>query len=202
MKKIVLFILLALVTTTIPAQTATKARQILDKTTAIVGRKGGASADFTVSSKKIGSTSGTIAIKGNKFHARTPKAIVWYNGKTQWSYLKSTNEVNVSTPTEAQRMRMNPYTFMSMYKNGYKLSSSKEGGNYVVRMVALNKQRTVQEVYLTINAKTYYPSSIKMREGKTWTAITIRNFRAKNQPNSVFTFNAKDYPTAEVVDLR
>lgn len=202
MKRIVFFFLLALVTINIDAQSATQARQILDKTTAIVGRKGGAQANFTVSSAKIGSASGSIAIKGAKFHARTAKAIVWYNGKTQWSYLKSTNEVNVSTPTEAQRMRMNPYTFMSMYKNGYTLSSTKQGANYQVHMVAQNKQRSVQEVYLTINAKTYYPSAIKMREGKTWTTITIRNFQAKNLPNSTFVFNAKDYPTAEVVDLR
>ncbi len=30
-----------------------------------------------------------------------PQAIVWYNGKTQWTYMKKTNEVNVSNPTQA-----------------------------------------------------------------------------------------------------
>lgn len=202
MKRIAMFMLVALLTITTSAQTATQARKILDKTTALVGRKGGAKAHFTVSSAKIGSASGSIALKGNMFHARTGKAIVWYNGKTQWSYLKSTNEVNVSTPTEAQRMRMNPYTFMSMYKKGYTLSSTKKGNSYQVHMVAQNKHRSVQEVYLIINARSYYPSQIKMREGKTWTTITISNFQAKNLPNSTFTFHAKDYPTAEVIDLR
>ena len=75
------------------AQNATQARKVLDKTASIIGRKGGASANFKISSAKIGSTTGTIAIKGNKFHARTPQAIVWFDGKTQWSYMKSTEEV-------------------------------------------------------------------------------------------------------------
>ncbi len=184
------------------AQNATKAKQILDKTTAIIGNGGGASANFKISSDKIGAATGTIAIKGNKFHARAGNAIVWFNGKTQWSYLKSTNEVNVTTPTEAQRMRMNPYTFITMYRSGYTLGMTQKGANYQVHMTAQNAQRSVQEVYLTINKATYKPSVIRMREGQKWTTITITNFRTKALPDNVFTFNAKDFPTAEVVDLR
>jgi len=181
---------------------ATQARKVLDKTASVIGRKGGASASFKISSPKIGSTSGTIAIKGNKFHARTPQAIVWFNGKTQWSYMKSTDEVNVSTPTEAQQMAMNPYKFINMYKQGYKLSMTKSGQNYNVHLVAQNKQRSVQEMYILVNAKTYKPSQIKMREGGTWTTITITGFQAKNQADATFVFKQKDFPTAEVVDLR
>ena len=194
--------MLLLTTICISAQNATEARKILDKTASVIGRKGGASASFKISSAKIGSTSGTIAIKGNKFHARTPQAIVWFNGKTQWSYMKSTDEVNISTPTEAQQMSMNPYKFINMYKQGYTLSMNKSGQNYNVHLVAQNKQRTVQEMYILVNAKTYTPSQVKMREGQTWTTITISSFQAKNQPDAIFAFKAKDFPTAEVVDLR
>lgn len=177
--------------------------KVLDKTAAVVGRKGGAEANFTATGSKIGSQSGTIAIKGNMFQARTPKAIVWYNGKTQWSYLKMTNEVNISTPTEAKRMSMNPYTFLSMYKSGYNLSMETNSGNYVVHMTAQNKKRSVQEAYITISKHSYTPSLIKMRQGtNNWTTITVNNFKAVNQPNSKFTFNAKDFPKADVIDLR
>lgn len=202
MKKTILVSLLLLTTICISAQNATEARKILDKTASVIGRKGGASASFKISNAKIGSTSGTIAIKGNKFHARTPQAIVWFNGKTQWSYMKSTDEVNISTPTEAQQMSMNPYKFINMYKQGYTLSMNKSGQNYNVHLVAQNKQRTVQEMYILVNAKTYTPSQVKMREGQTWTTITISSFQAKNQPDAIFAFKAKDFPTAEVVDLR
>lgn len=203
MKKIFLLSLFTLFTVLAPAQTARQAMKVLDKTAAVVGRKGGAEADFTASGSKIGSQSGTIAIKGNMFQARTPKAIVWYNGKTQWSYLKMTNEVNISTPTEAKRMSMNPYTFLSMYKSGYNLSMVSKSGNYVVHMTAQNNKRSVQEVYITINKYSYTPSLIRMRQGaNNWTSITVRNFKASNQPNSKFSFNAKDFPKADVIDLR
>lgn len=184
------------------AQSSAQAMKVLDKTTAVIGNKGGAEANFTVSGKKTGTQSGTIAIKGNMFMARTAKAIVWYNGKTQWSYLKMTNEVNVSNPTEAKRMSMNPYTFMSMYKNGYNLSMTTSGGKYVVHMTAQNKKRSVQEAYVTITKGSYKPTMVKMRQGNDWTTITISNFKAKNQPNSKFSFNHKDFPKADVIDLR
>jgi outer membrane lipoprotein-sorting protein len=202
MKKVILLSLLMLTTTFSFAQKAAEARKVLDKTASVIGRKGGASATFKISSPKIGSTTGTIAIKGNKFHARTPQAIVWFNGKTQWSYMKSTDEVNVSTPTEAQQMAMNPYKFINMYKQGYTLSMKKSGQNYNVHLVAQNKQRSVQEMYILVNSKSYTPSQVKMREGSTWTTITITGFQAKNQADATFVFNAKDFPSAEVVDLR
>lgn len=193
-------------TTTATTKSATanaaQARKVLDKTAAVIGRKGGASASFKISSAKIGSTSGTIAIKGKKFHARTPQAIVWFNGKTQWSYLKSTDEVNISTPTEAQQMAMNPYQFINMYKSGYTLSMTASGSNYNVRLVAQNKKRSVQEMHITVNKKTYIPSQVKMREGGTWTTISVTGFKAQNQNDATFVFNAKDFPSAELIDLR
>jgi outer membrane lipoprotein-sorting protein len=201
MRKVILMATLVLMSLVANAQNAAEARKILDKTASVVGRKGGASANFTVSSSKVGTVSGSIAIKGNMFHARTPQAIVWYNGKTQWSYMKSTNEVNISTPTEAQKMKMNPYTFLTMYKSGYNLSMTRKGKNYNVHLVAQNKTRSVQEVYLSINSS-YTPTTVKMREGQTWTTIAITNFRAQSQPTSTFTFRVKDFPSAEIIDLR
>ena len=201
MKKTLLLNMLLLFCMALFAQNSQQAMKVLNKTAAVVGRKGGAQADFTVSGKKTGTQSGTIAIKGNMFQARTKKAIIWYNGKTQWSYLKMTNEVNISTPNEAKRMSMNPYTFISMYKNGYNLSMTTKGGNYVVHMVAQNKKRSVPEAYITIS-KSYKPSVVRMRQGNDWTTIYVNNFVAKNQPNSKFSFNAKDFPKADVIDLR
>ena len=199
MKKTILIALMALIGLSAFAQSA---QQVLDRTAKVIGNKSGASANFTISNAKIGSSSGTIAIKGNKFNARTPQAIVWFNGKTQWSYLKKTNEVNVSNPTQAQQMSMNPYTFINIYKTGYTSTMKTIGSNYKVRLVAQNKKRTVQELILTIDKKSYIPSQIKMRQGNTWSTITVSNFKAKSISNSTFVFNSKDFPKAEIVDLR
>lgn len=201
-KTIILSLLMLMIGITMYAQSATQARKILDKTAAVVGNKGGASASFNMSNSKIGSVSGTIAIKGHMFQASIPKAIIWYNGKTQWSYMKSTNEVNVTNPTEAKRMKMNPYTFITMYKNGYNMSAKTSGKNYVVHLTAQNKQRSAQELYITVNSSTYTPVQVRVREGSSWTTVNISNFKTAKFANSKFTFNAKDYPTADVIDLR
>ena len=199
LKRMLLISLCALCSMVTFAQTA---QQVLDKTAAIISRKGGACANFSMSSSKYGSASGSIAIKGNKFNARTPQAIVWFDGKTQWSYMKKTNEVNVSKPTQAQQMSMNPYTFINIYKTGYNMSMKTIGKNYEVHLIAHNQKRSIAEMYITINKESYVPSQVKMRQGNNWSTIIISNFQAKNIPNSTFVFKSKDFPSAEIVDLR
>lgn len=199
MKKILMTALLALLSMGIYAQTA---QQVLENTAKVLCHKSGASANFQVSGGKLQGTSGTIAIKGNKFNARTPQAIVWYNGKTQWTYLKSTNEVNVSTPTQAQQMSMNPYTFINIYKTGYDMSMKTVGDSYEIHLTAQNQKRTVKEMYITIKKSSHVPTQVKMRQNSGWTTIKVSNFKAKGISDSAFTFNSKDFPSAEIVDLR
>ena len=192
--------MLLVLTVSISAQNATQARKILDKTASIIGRKGGAVANFSISGK-YGNSSGTIAIKGNKFNAKTPQAIVWYDGKTQWTYMKKNQEVNVSTPTEAQQQSMNPYKFISIYKNGFKLGMKNVSEGWQIHLYATNQKRTIKEMYITVG-KDYLPRTIRMRQANGWTTISVSNFKAKNLSDSAFRFNAKDYPHAEVIDLR
>ena len=202
MKKIFLLALMSIMTLAIQAADTPSAKKILDKTASIVGKKSGAQANFHIANAKLGNTSGTIAIKGNKFNARTAEATVWFNGKTQWTYTKKTDEVNVTTPTQAQQTQMNPLTFINMYKTGYTLSVKTVDGSYEVRLVAQNKSRSVQEMYIVVNPKTYIPSQVRMRQKDSWTTINVSNFKNANQSDAIFTFNKKDFPTAEIVDLR
>ena len=70
--------------------TAQTAKQVLDKTAAVVSAKSGTQASFSIKGDQM-SASGTIAIKGRKFHATTPQATIWFDGKTQWTYLKTSS---------------------------------------------------------------------------------------------------------------
>ena len=92
-------------------QSSADAKKVLDNAAAIVGRRGGAAANFTITGGEVGRASGSIALKGEKFKAVTPETTIWFDGKTQWAYMKSTNEVNISTPNEAQRMSNEPLRF-------------------------------------------------------------------------------------------
>ena len=97
---------------------------------------------------------------------------------------------------------MNPYKFITIYKTGYDLSMKSVGNSYQIHMTAQNKQRSLQELYITINKRTYNPSNVRMLQGKNWTIINISNFKANNLSNDIFSFNSKDYPKAEIIDLR
>lgn len=202
LKTALLSLSLIIFTTNAFAQNAAVAKRVLDKTAYALNKKGGASASFTVSSPSISSTSGNISIKGRKFHATTAQNTVWFNGKTQWTYTKKTNEVNVSTPNAAKQASMNPYTFINIYKSGYDLSLKDAGQNYKVHLKSQPGKRSIKEMYITVNKTTYIPSQVKMLLNKGWLTINIKDFKAKNMPNSLFIFNSKDVPTAEVVDLR
>lgn len=181
---------------------AITARQILDKTAAVLSNNGGVSAHFSVASDKYGSTSGTIAVKGRKFHATTSAATVWFDGKTQWTYVKSSNEVNVNTPSEAELQAINPYNFINVYRSGYSISAKSVGSSYQVHLTAVNKKRQLQEMYITVGKSDYVPTQIRMKQGSKWTTIKVSNFKRTTISDATFRFNAKDFPSAEVIDLR
>lgn len=181
----------------INAQTA---KEVLDKTAATVSNKGGAQANFTISGHSM-NAGGTIAIKGKKFHATTAQATIWFDGKTQWTYMKNNDEVNISNPSESQLAAINPYNFIYMYKNGYNYTMEKKDGNFVVHLTATGK-KSIREMYLTIGQKSYTPSQVRYKTAKGWTTIDIRNFKAANLSDGMFRFNSKDFPKAEVIDLR
>lgn len=183
------------------AGTEKEARALLDKASAVVGRKGGATATFTIQGQNLPKQSGTISIKGKKFHAATSSAVMWYDGKTQWTYMKSTEEVNVATPSPQKQQMMNPYTFLNLYKKGFKLSVTKQGQTNKVRLLASNSKAAIPEMYITLNSKNY-PTKVAIRQGKSWTYIDIKSFKAKNLSDKIFTFPTRDYPNAEIIDLR
>mgnify|MGYP001749386909 FL=1 len=197
----ILFALAFILSVNAFSQSSADAKKVLDKAAAVVGRRGGAAANFSITGGEVGRTSGSIIIKGNKFKAITPETTIWFDGKTQWAYMKSTNEVNVSTPSEAKRLSMNPYAFITMYKNGYHMSMKATAAAYIVHLQAIHPARSMQEFYVTIS-KTFYPQQIKMLQGKKWVTINISSFRAASHPNSYFRFRHSDAPSAEVVDLR
>ena len=199
MKKILLLLITIFATVTVSADNSAEARRVLDKAAAKVSIKSGATANFSISGGKIGTQSGTISIKGNKFCARTSNAIMWYTGKTQWVYNKKSDEVNVSSPSASQQQQMNPYTFLTLYKKGYTMSMTNAASGYQVHLTG--KGKSISEMYVLVD-KSYTIKQVKMKQRNGWTTINISNFKSASISDAAFSFNAKDYPKAEVIDLR
>lgn len=178
------------------------ARSVLDKIAATVSNRTGVTANFSISDGKAKSLGGTISVKGKMFHATTTQADVWFDGKTQWTYMKGNNEVNVSTPTESELQAINPYNFINIYKTGFKYSMKNQGNNCEIHLTATDSKRKLQEMYIYANRSTYVPSQIKMKQGTRWNVITISNFKKAKLNDNMFRFNRKTHPEAEIIDLR
>lgn len=200
MKKIL--ILFSILMSCLTIAQAQNAKDVLDKCAAVVSNKDGLKASFRMESARYGTSSGTIAIKGRKFCATTEIASIWFDGKTQWTYLKKNDEVSVTTPTEVQLQTLNPYNFITMYKKGFKQTMTTNASSYNVHLTADNSSKKISEMFITIDKKSYTPTEVKVLQGNKWTTFTISNLQKSKLDDAMFRFNSEDFPTAEVIDLR
>ena len=79
---------------------------------------------------------------------------------------------------------------------------TQKNGIYEIHLTATDKKRSVQEMYITVNQKTYIPSQIRVKQSKGWNTIDVLDFKNANLSDGTFRFNSKDFPQAEVIDLR
>ena len=201
MKRTYLLVLILFLSVSLSAQKDKQAREILDKTTNALQQAGGIRATFG------GTGNGTLLLKGNQFYLNSGGIQSWFDGKTQWSYLESSEEVNVSNPTPEELQTINPYALLSFYKNGYnykyagtKSRNGKQG--FEVILTPENKQ-DITSITLFVS-QTYQPLYIKVEQNnKSANEIIVTSYQT-NQPldNATFKFDKKKFPNAEVIDLR
>ena len=96
---------------------------------------------------------------------------------------------------------MNPYKFITLYKNGYRLGVKDQSNGWEVHLTALNRGRSIQEMYVYVS-KSYLPTKVRILEDRKWSDITISGYKSTPLEDHIFTFNQKDFPNAEVIDLR
>jgi outer membrane lipoprotein-sorting protein len=202
MKKVFLILSLFVSYLSLASVQAQTAKQVLDKCAQVVSSTDGVQADFSMESAQYGNASGTIAVKGRMFHATTAMATLWFDGKTLWTYMANNEEVNVSTPSESQLQVMNPYNFINMYKKGFEYTMTQTGNAFNVHLTATDQAKRVREMFITVDKTTYQPKEVKILQKQKWTTFTINNLKTVKLADTEFRFNAKDFPKAEVIDLR
>ena len=189
------------------------AREILDRTTDAFRQSGGIQADFTVQTYSKGAlestSTGLIRLQGEKFLLDADGVKTWFDGRTQWSYLVGSDEVNVSEPTPEELQSINPYALLSIYKQGYHMKLGKASTYsgkpaYEVVLTASSKKQDLQCVILYVSKDKFQPLCISMaQKGGGSVAIRITSYKTGQSYNdSFFVFDKKAYPTAEVIDLR
>jgi outer membrane lipoprotein-sorting protein len=199
MKKLFFTLLTLLLPYCLSAQTD-KAKAVLDKVISTFTEEGGIQIDFE------GTEKGTIVMKGEKFYLHSGQIQSWYDGKTQWSYVADTEEVNISHPTPEELQGINPYFILVNYQENFE--SSYKGmktheGKQVQEIVLAPKGNAHEQITLWIS-KTSHPIYIKVENnGRPVSEIHVKNVRKQKEINDhVFRFNKSLYPNAEIIDLR
>lgn len=192
---------------------AQTARSVLDESAAKLRASAGIEANFeatqfTKGLRETGSTSGSIQVQGTKFKVVSNAVTTWFDGRTQWTLLTGSDEVNVSTPTAAEVGEMNPYTFINLYKQGYtlRLNATTYNGKaaHEVRMTAQSTAANVQTMIVVVDKQTHLPLSIRMKnKSGEWTRIRVKNVQTgKRWADTNFKYNEKQHPGVSVIDLR
>lgn len=200
-RKICLLALALSLTINLFAQKDKQAREVLDKTAAALKQAEGVRATFG------GTSQGTLLLKGDQFYLNSGGIQSWFDGKTQWSYLEDSEEVNVSNPTPEELQTINPYSLLSIYKNGYNYkyagAKSRNGKQGYEVILTPEKKQDIASITLFVS-KTYQPIYIKVEQSnKSVNEIIVNSYQTR-QPldNATFKFDKRKFPNAEVIDLR
>lgn len=225
MKKLLLFPILLLPAVSLFAQKDAEAKAILSKVSEKYKSYNVVKTDFyfTVESQQAGmhiTQSGTLLTKpkSNKFRVTIygPEAAgkpiidqeIISDGKTQWTYLKKDNEVQVNNADNSEE-GLNPAKIFTIYEHGYKYiyngESKKDGKTYQeIDLTPENIEKEFFKVRLTIDKekKEIYSALIFDKNGNHY-IYTVRSFTGNAfAPENSFSFDPKEHKGVEVVDLR
>ena len=182
-----------------------EANVLLDRMAEKFHRSKGVWIQYSVRSDE-GSSEGVIQVKGEKFLLKSPGVTTWFDGHTQWTYLEVNDEVNISEPTSEELQTLSPFAWIGLYKQGYTSQIESSGGRAsIIVMEAIEPNADLQRVQLYVERVKLFPIEIRMWRKNSTEDILIKIKACdmdKNYPDSMFVFNKKDYPTAEVIDLR
>lgn len=193
---------------------AQKAEGILDKAAAAYESSNGITASFAANIRyeKQGvaeSFEGTIQMKGDKFVLITPDMRTWYDGKTQWTYVVRTEEVNISNPSGEELQFTNPMTLLRTYKKGFDLSylgeSTADNGKMADDVLLTSKGKSdIEKIEIQIERMTSLPVRMTViMKNDLRSVIRISKMQTGvNHPDQLFVFNPGDYPDVVEIDLR
>ena len=207
-----IIVILSLTMTTGYSQKDQKATDFLDQVSARTKSYNSIKVDFSYkmenSKAKIKEEKfGTLLLSGDKYQMQASGQTVICDGKTIWTFMPETNEVQVNS-LDAKDEALTPSKLLSNYNTNFKskLISDKSNTDPNCTVVELipnspkNYTRAVLAVDKTRLQIKYF--MIYDKNGNIFT-YTITRFQTNVQINpGDFTFDPKKYPGIEVIDMR
>ncbi len=196
------------------SQNDAASKAILDKAFAGFEASQGIRLSFKTTTQESDGTgyppeSGVAYIRGNRFKLVMEAMDIWFDGVTQWVFIKEANEVNISNPTGQEIAAVSPLALLGMYKNGYALkapvSATVNGKNvYQIQMTPTAGNKDFTSVIASIDKKSHTLVQVILTTANGMkTKIDITSYDANHQFNEpFFRFDKALHPNVEIVDLR
>jgi outer membrane lipoprotein carrier protein len=190
------------------------AKKILDEVSAKIKSFKSVKASFTLSiedakGKSQGVKQGSFFQKGTQYHISITGQEIFCDGKTSWTYDKSTNEVTITKVDQSVKTISPEKFFTDFYDKDflYKLNGNvKQGAKELqeIELTPTDKTKTFFKVLLYIDVKTKTMYSIKsLEKNGTKYTLTINTLNGSSiLTDAQLVFDKSKYPGVDEVDLR
>lgn len=191
-----------------------KAKTILDQVSAKTKAYKTIEAEFAIiienKQEKINdSKKGKIYIKGNKYKIDLSSSTIFNDSKTQWTYMKDPNEVNITTPDPNDDSSLNPAKIFTIYEKGYKIRYINEKFErnrqlYEIELYPIDLKKDFTKITLMIDKQKMQLFSMKRfgKDGSDYYIEVLKMDTDKEMADGMFTFDKTKYPKVEINDMR
>ena len=154
--------------------------------------------------KVVQADKGILRLNGNSYSLLMDDMKVWCNGKVQWSYMSEINEIYITDASSPEAQNLSPLYIMEMYRAGYSAAMNSTNGRTEVTLETSLPDNNINKVKLQFDASTLRLESMFISlAGQGYIEVALDAYTAHcTFPAGVYECPLKDYPTAEVVDMR
>jgi len=206
---IILFLSLAAVTAY--SQKDLKAVELLDQVSAKTKAYASIKADFSykmenakarINEEKLG----TLLLNGDKYKMQASGQTVICDGKTMWTFMPETNEVQINS-LDNKDESLTPSKLLSNYNTNFKsriLTEKNIDPNTIKVELVPNTVKNYNRAVLTVDkAKLQVKSFVIYDKNGNIFTYTITRFQTDLPVSAAdFTFDQKKFPGVEVIDMR
>ena len=152
-----------------------------------------------------GGVQGSMTVAGASFVMSTPQLKVWYDGKTQWTYLASSGEVSITEPTKEELTASNPFAILSSYATYYKARRLNDNnGRRCVELTPVSNGSGIESIVVIADQSGKWPQAINIKfdDGRS-ISLVVDSIKGISKPaESILRYDAKLQPATEIIDLR
>lgn len=191
------------------------AREILDRVAEKTKSYKSIEADFELiiedrKEKTQTFSGGLLRLKGDKYRIESMGSIVYFDGKTVWTYTEDIEEVVITEPDTADESFLsNPAQIFYWYNRDFKYryigeSILDDKKMHEIDLYPKNLNQPYSSFKILIDTEKEIIAGIKIRgkDGVDYN-IQIRDYITdKDLDDSIFTFDESKHKKAEIIDLR